>query len=131
MEILTNIITYGIMCAAFFFVGVWQAPRVRAIMGKKTVKAIEIVPKKPQNEFTDYTIEELESHKQYREREYRNTVHYPALRQGHAESLKLVLEMLDWHYTTNGTKDLEEQRARNKRDLEEFDEKYRAALRGV
>lgn len=114
-----------------FAVGVWAGSDIKkALVFRK--KRMDLVPfnPKPQNEFTDYTIEELESHKKYREREYRQTVHYPALRQGHAESLKKVLQMLDWHYTTNGTKDLEARRARTKAELADFDRKYAAALRG-
>lgn len=114
-----------------FAVGVWAGSDIKKALASRK-KRMDLVPfnPKPQNEFTDYTIEELESHKKYREREYRQTVHYPALRQGHAESLKKVLEMLDWHYTTNGTKDLEERRARNKAELADFDRKYAEAMRG-
>lgn len=124
-----DVILFILWSIAAFSLGAWLGPKFVTLWGRK--KYVPVVSlSKPQNEFSDYTIEELESHKKYREREYRQTVHYPALRQGHAESLKKVLEMLDWHYTTNGTKDLEEKRARNKAELDDFDRKYAAAMRG-
>ncbi len=117
---------------AAFVLGVWTGDDIKKALASRKKRLALVTPNpKPQNEFTDYTIEELESHKKYREREYRQTVHYPALRQGHAESLKKVLEMLDWYYTTNGTKDLEERRARTKAELADFDRKYAAALRSM
>ena len=71
-----------------FAVGVWAGSDIKkALVFRKKRMDLVLFNPKPQNEFTDYTIEELESHKKYREREYRQTVHYPALRQGHAESL--------------------------------------------
>lgn len=116
-----------------YAVGVWTGSDFKKIFSARNKrKAIErVVSQKPQNEFTDYTIDELEAHKKYRENEYKATVHYPALRKGHAEALHKVLEMLDWHYTQNGTYDLHAQRERVKQDLAEFDAKYNAALKGL
>ena len=114
-----------------FAVGVWAGSDIKkALVFRKKRMDLVLFNPKPQNEFTDYTIEELESHKKYREREYRQTVHYPALRQGHAESLKKVLQMLDWHYDRDGTREFEAQRARTKAELADFDRKYAEAMRG-
>ena len=114
-----------------FAVGVWAGSDIKkALVFRKKRMDLVLFNPKPQNEFTDYTIEELESHKKYREREYRQTVHYPALRQGHAESLKKVLQMLDWDYDRDGTREFEAQRARTKAELADFDRKYAEAMRG-
>ena len=116
---------------AAFVLGVWIGDDIKKALASRKKRLALVTPNpKPQNEFTDYTIEELEGHKKFLEREYAQCVHYPALRQGHAEALKKVIEMLDWHYDRDGTREFEAQRARTKAELADFDRKYAAALRG-
>lgn len=116
---------------AAFVLGVWTGDDIKKALASRKKRLALVTPNpKPQNEFSDYTIEELEGHKKYREREYAQCVHYPALRQGHAEALKKVIEMLDYHYTISGEFDFRAQRDANRRDLKNFDEMYAAALKG-
>lgn len=126
MELLLDL---AMVFGAFSLGVVWKSkvlPRFR----RKPKLTIALQPTKPKNEFSNYTIEELEAHKRYREVQYQQSVNYPALRSGHAEALKKVLEMLDYHYTLDGTYALRAQREQNRRELAAFDEQYSAILRG-
>lgn len=124
---------FGILImASCFMLGMWAGPYINKWLPKKRRTALPQAPDKPKNQFSDnYTVEELEKHRDHLVKEFKSAVHYPTLRRSYAEDLKEVLTMLEWYYDTDGTRELRAQRERNQRELAEFDQKYAAALRGI
>ena len=116
--------------------GVWFGSDIKKALAsrreRREIEANRVIdgPNKPINEYTNYTVDELESHKRFLEKDYREQVNYPYSRAAAAEKLKKVLQMLDWHYDRDGTREFEARRARTKAELADFDRKYAAALRG-
>ena len=114
--------------------GVWFGSDIKkALASRKKRKALVITGvDKPQNQFVDhYTVEDLEKHKRYLEKEFKSAVHWPVLRQAYARDLKEVLKTLEWHYDTDGTREHRAQKERVAADLRNFDEMYNAALKEV
>ena len=117
-----------------FAVGVWFGSDIKkALASRKKRKALVITGvDKPQNQFVDqYTVDDLEKHKRYLEREFKSAIHWPILRQAYARDLKEVLQTLEWHYDTDGSRERRAEKERVQQDLRNFDEMYNAALKEV
>ena len=113
----------------FFTLGVFLGPKVKKIFSGKDTKTVIEAYRKPQNKYSSYTLKELEGQLKHLEVDYKNNLPYTLLREDTVQDLKEVKALLDWYYTTNGTKALEEQRAANQRELEAFDQQYKALLK--
>lgn len=123
-------ILWSIIC---FSLGAWLAPFIRKLT-KRREEPAQIIKgvDKPQNQFVDqYTVDDLEKHKRYLEREFKSAIHWPILRQAYARDLKEVLQTLEWHYDTDGSRERRAEKERVQQDLRNFDEMYAAALKGV
>lgn len=102
-----------------------EHPALSHISGS-LVKSVE----KPRNQYTDYTVEELETRKRNLEKEYAETLDYPSLRQTCVREIKEILDLLEWHYDRSGTRHHLAQKEKTRRELAAFDEQYRSALKG-
>lgn len=131
------------LMAGFVLGTAWGPRLLKKLVGttKDIVRSepLEIVPinpdligaPKPGGLYADYSIEELEKHKRFLDRDYRDNVNYPNTRWTIAQKMKEVLRMLEWHYANVAAQDYIEQRARNRRELDAFDELYGRALKGI
>ena len=124
-------ILWSITC---YSLGIALAPRLHNLVNKRhrnkplVIKGVD----KPQNQLVDhYTVDDLEKHKRYLEREFKSAIHWPILRQAYARDLKEVLQTLEWHYDTDGSRERRAEKERVQQDLRNFDEMYAAALKGV
>lgn len=118
---------------AAFVLGVWTGDDIKKALASRKKRLALVTPNpKPQNQFVDhYTVDDLEKHKRYLEREFKSAIHWPILRQAYARDLKEVLQALEWHYDTDGSRERRAEKERVQQDLRNFDEMYAAALKGV
>lgn len=117
-----------------FALGVWTGNDVKKALASRRKRQALVIKgvDKPQNQFVDhYTVDDLEKHKRYLEKEFKSAIHWPVLRQAYARDLKEVLQTLEWHYDTDGSRERRAEKERVQQDLRNFDEMYAAALKGI
>ena len=127
MDFVMLMIPAIIFNSIFFILGVFLGPWFKKVFKGKKADIEEY--KKPQNQYSGYNLEELEAQLEFLEGKYKQNLPWPLLRSDTVKELKEVKELLDWHYTTNGTRAIEEQRAANQRELEAFDRQYKDLLK--